>query len=330
MKYAKILKPNHLVVEDGPVPEPGAGEALIRVMASGVCGTDLHIFRGSYLGNYPVIPGHEFSGVVERLGTGVRRLRPGDRVAVEPNISCNNCVHCLNNRQNFCLHWQAIGVARPGAMAQYVTAPENAVFDIGDASFEAGSFVEPLSCVLHGLQKANIPMGAKVAIIGAGPIGVLLLRAIRLTGAAHVTVADRAASRAAFAERCGADASFTDVERLCSDAYDAVIDASGSPEVLPRTLDWARHGGTLLWFGVPPADAKIHLEPFVVFRKGLSIHSSFTSVRNSHQAVDLLRSRRIEVEALVSHRLPLEELQRGIELIEKGKNVRKVLVLPNG
>lgn len=330
MKYAKILEPNHLVVEHGPVPEPATGEILIRVMASGICGTDLHIFRGSYLGNYPVIPGHEFAGVVERLGAGVRRFRPGDRVAVEPNVSCNNCVNCLNNRQNFCLNWQAIGVTRPGAMAQYVTAPENAVFDLGDVSFEAGSFVEPLSCVLHGLENARIAPGAKVAIVGAGPIGLLLLKTIRLAGAAEVTVVDRVASRTDLARQCGADICLDGTDCLRQDAYDVVVDASGSVEVLPGTLDWARHGGTLLWFGVPPSGATISIEPFKVFRKELNIHSAFTSVRNSHQAVDLLRSGRITVEDLVSHGLPLDELERGIELIEKGDHIGKVLILPNG
>lgn len=330
MKQAKIIEPNRLVIEEGPTPKPSPGEVLIKVMASGICGTDLHIFRGSYLGLYPVVPGHEFAGLIVELGEGVSRFKPGDRVAVEPNLSCNNCVNCLNNRQNFCLNWQAIGIARPGAMAQFVTAPENAVFDLGDVSFEAGSFVEPLSCVLHGLENAKIEMGANVAIIGAGPIGLLLLKAVRLAGAAKVTVADRAPSRVELARRCGADVCLTDTGQLQQNAYDAVVDASGSLQVLPGTLDWARHGGTLLWFGVPPSGATINLEPFKVFRKELSIHSAFTSVRNSHQAVDLLRSGRIAVEDLVSHKLPLDELEPGIELIEKGDRVGKVLILPNG
>ena len=123
MKAAVILQPNHIETQEVPLPEPGAGEVLIKVMASGICGTDIHIFRGEYLGSYPVIPGHEFAGVIEKAGAAVTRFHVGDRVAVEPNIACDNCLNCLNNRHNFCLNWQAVGVTRPGGMAQYVTAP---------------------------------------------------------------------------------------------------------------------------------------------------------------------------------------------------------------
>ncbi len=332
MRYAKVSQPRDLRIETGPVPEPGAGEVLIRVAASGICGTDLHILQGTYMGQYPVVPGHEFSGVIERTGAGVSRFRAGDRVAVEPNIACDNCWHCLNNRQNFCLHWQGIGVtvARPGAMAQYVTAPERAVFDIGGLSFEEGAFMEPLSCVLHGLQRAEVPLGAHVAIIGAGPIGILLLRAIRSSGGARLTVVERNPSRAAFACASGAEACFAEPDRLEEDRYDVVVDASGSIAAMRQTLRFVRHGGTLLWFGVPPAGQTMEIEPFVIFRKGLKVLSSFTSVRNSYQALDMLQAGRIEVRDIVSHRLPLEELGRGIEMIEKGEDgVRKVLILPN-
>ncbi|MEI7845382.1 MAG: alcohol dehydrogenase catalytic domain-containing protein, partial [Chloroflexota bacterium] len=113
MKSIVIQKPNEISLVERDIPEPGLGELLIKVMASGICGTDLHIFRGEYLGQYPVIPGHEFSGVVMSTGRLVARFRQGDRVAVEPNIACDNCINCLNNRQNFCLNWQAVGVTLP-------------------------------------------------------------------------------------------------------------------------------------------------------------------------------------------------------------------------
>ena len=136
MQTIIIPKPREIQRIEREIPEPGPGEVLIQVMASGICGTDIHIFNGEYLGAYPVIPGHEFSGVVVSTGALITRFKVGDRVAVEPNIACDNCIHCLNNRQNFCLNWQAIGVTLPGGMAQYVTAPEKAVFSIGDLPFE--------------------------------------------------------------------------------------------------------------------------------------------------------------------------------------------------
>jgi D-arabinitol dehydrogenase (NADP+) len=330
MKAAVILQPKRIETQNKPLPEPAPGELLVRVMASGICGTDVHIFQGEYLGSYPIIPGHEFAGIVEQVGSAVTRFKAGDRVAVEPNLPCDNCVNCLNNRHNFCLNWQAVGVTRPGGMAQYVSVPEKAVFDIGDLPFEQGAFMEPLSCVLHGLERLDLAVAAKVVILGAGPIGLLLLQGLRLQGAAEVVV-DKNPDRAALAQSLGADRSLTNLDDLERDAYDAVVDATGAVAVMSRTLDFVRPGGKILLFGVPPAGAMMTVEAFPIFRKGLTILSSFTSLRNSYQALGLLKSRRVLVEKLISHRLSLEELQRGIELIEKGsEQVCKVMILPNG
>lgn len=331
MRAAKIEQPGAMRVVEIPCPQPAAGEVLIRVMASGICGTDVHIFRGEYLGGYPVIPGHEFSGVVEAVGAGVTRVQPGDRVAVEPNIACDACEACLNNRQNFCLNWQAVGVTRPGAMAQYTTAPEKCVFAIGDLSFEQAAFVEPLSCVLHGLERLAPEMADRALVLGAGPIGCLLLQGVQAQGATRVTVVDKNPARLAFAGQFGAPELFADLQQVPRDAYDVVIDATGAIPVMQRAPDFARPGGKVLLFGVPPSGKDLCVDAFQVFRKGLTLLSSYTSVRNSYQAVDMLRSGRIQVDALVSHRLPLEELERGIHLIEQGADgVKKVQILPNG
>ena len=330
MKAARITQPNQMEIVDLPTPEPAGDELLIQVMACGICGTDIHIYRGEYLGAYPVIPGHEFSGVVAAVGNQVTRFAPGDRVAVEPNIACDNCANCLNNRQNFCLNWQAVGVTRPGGMAQYVIAPEKATFAIGDLPFEQGAFMEPLSCVLHGMQRAQAELAGKVAILGAGPIGNLLLQVARLQGAAEITVVEKNTARAVYARACGADILRASLDELHADTYDLVIDATGSIPVMARALEFARHGGKVLWFGVPPSGRPMEIEPFVVFRKGLTILSSFTSVRNSYQALGLLKSRRVSVTGLVSHALPLEQLPHGIAIIEGGlENVKKVIIVPH-
>jgi D-arabinitol dehydrogenase (NADP+) len=329
MKSLKIFEPGRAAVIEVPVPSPTGDDVLIRVIASGICGTDIHILRGEYLGGYPVIPGHEFAGEVASIGPMVSHFKPGDRVAIEPNISCNNCFNCLNNRQNFCLNWQAIGVSRPGGMAEYVLAPENAVFSIGDLPFESGAFVEPLSCVLHGIERVRIHLADRIAILGAGPIGNLLLQVSRLQGAGHITVVDKNVARAAFAAETGADQVFTDVENLEKDSYDVVIDATGYIPIMQRTVEYARYGGTILLFGVPPSGKPMTVEAFQIFRKGLTILSSFTSVRNSYQAVALLQSGQVDVSHLVSHKLSLEGFTHGVELIEQGlENVKKVILLP--
>ena len=329
MKAAQISQPGSFKVIDLPRPEPEGDEVLIRVKASGICGTDVHIFRGEYLGDYPVIPGHEFAGVVEAVGPRVTRYKPGDRVAVEPNIACDNCENCLNNRQNFCLNWQAVGVSRPGGMAQYTMAPEKAVFDIGELPFEQAAFMEPLSCVLHGMERLGLELASRVAVLGAGPIGLLLLQIARLQSASEVTVVDKNSFRVETAQQLGASRGLTSLDELETDRFDAVIDATGAVAVMQRTLDFARPGGKILLFGVPPSGQELCVEAFKIFRKGLTVLSSFTSVRNSYQAVDLLRTGRVKVDGLVSHRLPLEGFAHGIEVIEGGlENVKKVMIVP--
>lgn len=329
MKAAVIQEPNRIVIQDLPIPEPGPDEVQIRVKASGICGTDLHIFHGEYLGDYPVVPGHELSGVVTQVGSDVTRFQVGDRVAVEPNIVCNNCVPCLNNRQNFCDNWQAVGVTRLGGMAEYTTAPEENTFSIGDLSFEQGALVEPLSCVLHGSSRLAISMADRVLILGAGPIGLLILQVIRLQGAGEVVVVDRNRSRAAQAENLGADRIVYDLDTLAPDSFDAVVDATGVLAVMNRTVEFVRHGGKVLLFGVPPAEGNFSVNAFTIFRKGLTILSSYTSLRNSLQAIRLLEKNLVNGDAVISHRLPLEDFEKGIGYIEQGVDgVMKVLMVP--
>ncbi len=333
MKALIIDEPGKARVAEVPRPVPGPGEVLIKVDRCGICGTDVHIFRGEYLGSYPVTPGHEFAGEVVALGPGVASFVLGDRVAVEPNISCDACPACLSNRQNFCEHWQAVGVTLPGGMAEFVLAPAKAVFGIGDLAYAAGAFVEPLSCVLHGMQKAKPELADEILIVGAGPIGILLLKTALAMGASGLVVADRAPARLALAAAEGGRVTTTlaSIDDIPKDRFDLVIDATGVPAIMGRTTEWARPGGRILLFGVPPSGARLSMDAFAVFRKGLAFTASYTSVRNSIQAVRMLRSGRIDVSALVSHELPLERFAEGVQMIERGaEGVLKILMAPGG
>lgn len=329
MKALVIEKPGVARVQTVPVAPVGERDVRVKIKVSGICGTDVHIFRGEYLGGYPVIPGHEFAGIVEETGSKVTRFKVGDHVSVEPNISCDNCAACLSNRQNFCERWKGIGVTLSGGMAEYVVVPEKAVFNIGTLPFLSGSFVEPLSCVLHGVERARFKLADRVLILGAGPIGILLSKVIQLQGASEITQVDLNKSRLELAKKSGAAKVCASLDELPRDAFDVVVDASGSTFLMERALDFARKGGTVLWFGVPRRDAKLALPAFPVFEKGLILLSSYTSVRNSIQAVSLLESGKIDVTSLISHQLPLEDFAKGVETIEKGiEGVLKVVILP--
>ena len=329
MRALVIEKPGLATVKTVPVPPVTDNDVKIRVIASGICGTDIHIYRGEYLGTYPVIPGHEFSGVVEEVGKNVTRFKIGDHVAIEPNISCDNCNSCLNNRQNFCEHWNGVGVTLPGGMAEYAVVPEKATFPIGNMPFETGTFVEPLSCVLYGVERTRFRIADSVLILGAGPIGLLLSQAIQLQGASTITQVDRNEKRLELAKECGATRVENSLDSLQEDAYDVVVDASGATFLMEQSIRFVRKGGTILLFGVPNKNARLCLPAFTIFEKGLYILSSFTSVRNSTQATALLETGRIDVSKLVSHQLPLEDFARGIDILEKGsEGVLKVLIKP--
>jgi len=328
MKALVIEKPGTAKVQSVPVAPVGDHDIRIKVKVSGICGTDVHIFRGEYLGSYPVIPGHEFSGIVEEVGDKVTRLKVGDHVAVEPNISCDNCHSCLGNRQNFCERWSAVGVTRPGGMAEFAVVPEKAAFNIGGLSFLSGAFVEPLSCVLHGVERTPFKSADRVLIFGAGPIGILLSKVIQLQGACEITQVDLIKTRLELAKKNGANNVFTSFDELKKNYFDVVVDATGSISVMEKTLDYVRKGGSVLLFGVPKRDAIMQLPAFTIFEKGLHLLSSFTSVRNSIQAVALLEQK-VDISSLVSHQLPLESFERGVEIIEKGLDgVLKVVILP--
>ncbi len=329
MKALSIGKPGLSEVITRKRSEAGTGQIVIEVACCGVCGTDVHIFRGEYLGDYPIIPGHEFAGTVVEVGPGVSRFHVGDRVAVEPNLSCGRCEACLNNRQNFCENWQGIGVTLPGGMAEYVVSPEAAAFEIGALPFETAAFMEPLSCVLHGVNKLVLPPGSRVAVLGAGPIGIQLVRTLRALGAGRITVVDRSQDRLAFAKGDGVDETCPDASELPRDHFDCVVEATGVPALVPVALNCARPGGEVLLFGVSPQDSTSEIEPFQLFRKGISLHGSYTSLRNSYQALELLSTGQVRVDDLISHTLPLTEFEHGVSLIEKGvESVMKVMMVP--
>jgi 2-desacetyl-2-hydroxyethyl bacteriochlorophyllide A dehydrogenase len=331
MKAARINQPGQAVVTAVAEPEPGPDEVLIEVAAAGICGTDLHIFHGEYEAKYPLIPGHEFSGTVVAVGVGVERYRPGDRVTADPNIPCNRCPACQRNEPNQCERLAAIGVTRNGAFAQYVTAPEGNVFPIGDLSFAQAALVEPLACVVWGLKRVQIQPGDSAVIFGAGPMGCLILQAVRHSGAAKVIVTDTVPWRLEQAAQLGATETILAdskqdqrLRALSPRGYDVVIEVTGVPKVFEQSITYARPRGKLWMFGVPPRDSRVTIMPYDIFRKDLSIIGSFAVNRTFQESIALIQSGAVQVESLISHRLPLDRFCDGLELAEHDPKRMKV------
>lgn len=229
-----------------------------------------------------MVPGHEFAGIVVKTGKHLKHFHEGQRIAADPNLSCGRCAFCKENAQNFCEDFQAIGVTRNGAFAEYVSVPEAAAFDVGGLSFTSAALIEPLACVVYGQERARPDLGGHVLIFGAGPIGLLHMQLAKRNGAATVTMVDIRPERLDIARVLGAD--FTaaageeggqELRRLHPDGFHLVIDSSGVASVVEEAVALVRNGGTLLLFGVCPPDARIAVSPYEIYKRDLRLVGSF-------------------------------------------------------
>ncbi len=323
MKAAFITAPNNTTVMSAPEPQVGPNDVLIKVQAAGICGTDVHILKGEYEAKYPLIPGHEFSGEVAAVGADVANFRVGDRVTADPNTPCNRCYFCQRNEPNQCRDLGAIGVTRNGAFAEYVVAPEGNVFAIGNMAYKAAALIEPLACVVWGLKQVEIQAGDSVVIFGAGPMGCLLVQAVKRAGAARIVMVDQNTQRLKLAEQLGTteivvaddqlDRKLFDLEHF---GYDVVVDATGVPAVIQAMFAYAKPRAKVWIFGVAPAGARIEVVPYDIFRNDIKVIGSFAVNRTFPQSIALIQSGAIQVEPLISHQLPLDDFARGMELVQ--------------
>jgi 2-desacetyl-2-hydroxyethyl bacteriochlorophyllide A dehydrogenase len=331
MKAARIERPGQAIVTSAAEPTVGADDVLIKVHAAGICGTDLHIFKGEYEAEYPIIPGHEFSGEVVAVGANVVNFKVGDRVTADPNIPCNRCSYCQRNEPNQCKNLRAIGVTRSGAFAEYVAAPEGNVFSIGDMTYGAAALIEPLACVVWGIKRVDVQAGDTALVFGAGPMGILVAQSLKQAGAVKVVVTDVVAWRLQMAEQLGATHTVTADNQQASklkaiepEGYDIVVDATGIPAVLEGTFQYTKPRGKVWVFGVTPQGSYVKFPSYEVFRKDLQIIGSFAVNRTFPQSIALIQSGAIKVEPLISHQLPLEDFSKGLELAEKDPKRVKV------
>lgn len=333
MKAFVINQPLDAGVYEVEKPVPAADEVLVKVKAAGFCGTDIHTYKGEHPTTYPVIPGHEFSGVVETCGALVTRFHPGDPVIADPNIFCENCPACKSNHQIHCENIQVIGNTRNGAFAEYVTVPERCLFASGSLDFVIGAMAEPLSCCINSHNKYDIPIGARALILGAGTIGLMQLMLCKRRGAANVTVIDVKADQLAMAEKLGADRvvlSDAGIEKkllgLCPGGFDLVIDATGVPRVVEMGIRLVAATGTFVAFGACPPDSQITVNPFDVYYKDLRILGSYALQKNMGQAIRMLCEGGLDLSPLVGQRITLEDMPRVFDDFVHGRTHNKIIV----
>lgn len=328
MKALVISGRGEMAVKDVAAPQPLPDEVLIKVMASGICGTDIHILEGGFPVAYPVIPGHEFSGEVVAVGDKCTRIKVGDRVAVEPNVPCNNCPECLRGEHHYCRNMAVPGVNRPGGFAEFVAVREYGVFSIGDLGFADGALVEPLSCVIHAIERLAPQLGDRALVMGAGPIGLMLGRLIKARGALQVDYLEQLDERRAYAAKEGVGAVFAGLDEVPEKAYECVLDATGVSALVSAAVNrFARLRGKVLVFGVPKPDGEIRVNHFKMFREEIQIITSFTSLKNSMQAIDLMKAGVIRVDDIVGDTIALSDAPEFFHRMKNGDGkLRKVTV----
>jgi len=329
MLAARLYGPGDMRIEPVPRPgKPGEGEVLLRVTAVGVCGSDLHTYTEGRIGDTvvrsPLILGHEFAGVVEAVGPGVDDLSPGDRVAVDPAIPCHRCEFCLEGNPNLCKSLRFVGLwPDDGALCEYMILPALNCFHLPDAVNDVeGVMLEPLGIAIHAVDLAKLQVARSVAVIGAGTIGLLIIRLAQLSGAFPILATERLPHRIEAARRYGADI-VVDVRdadpveavmKATNDrGVDVAIEAAWADETITQAVQMAKRGGRVVLVGIPAGD-DLYMPHSVARRKGLTIKLSRRMKHTYPRAIQLAETGRVDLTELVTHRFSLEQAPEAFAL----------------
>lgn len=318
------------LLERVPDPECLPDEVVLKVASSGICGTDLHIYKGEYIADFPLIPGHEFSGTIVEVGRNITHLKVGDRVTADPNVFCGYCEFCRNEQANHCLNWRGMGVNRNGSFAEYIAVPARNCYFVPDSLTDRqAAFIEPLACVAYAARRLRVWPADKVLIFGAGPMGLLLLQALRHSGASQVVVVEKNPERLTLARQMGAAATVSvgsdqaqALQELAPHGFNVVIDATGVPAVIERAFDYLAPRGQYLQFGVTPTDAQVQINPYKFFKNDWIMLGSFAVCYSFKPAIDWLANGVIDIEPLVSHTASLADFGSVFDLFGHGQTLK--------
>lgn len=337
MKAVVFPEPNKVEIRDVERPEPGPGEALVKVEASTICGSDLKILKGEYDATpFPHIPGHEFAGEVVEVGAGVERLVPGDRVGNEPHVGCGECQPCMEGLYNLCEHYgdtdrghAHIGFTTDGGLARYVAVDTRALHELRDGmSWEEGAFCENAGVALWAIERAGLNGGDDVVVIGPGAIGHVAVQIARRQGADTVILTGTREERLAPAEELGADYAVNvhEVDDVVNhvvqlndgDPPDLAIELAGSESAATQAVEMVKRGGDVVLAGStsPGRKLEVDLREIVVGHK--QIHGSVANPKwICERGYDMIARGQIEVDPLVTHGFALSEFGDALTAFEE-------------
>ncbi|WP_242334814.1 MULTISPECIES: L-threonine 3-dehydrogenase [unclassified Anaeromyxobacter] len=325
------------MVQDAPVPEVGVHDVRIRVRKSAICGTDVHIYNWDEWSQrtvpVPMIVGHEYVGVVDAVGAEIEAFKPGDRVSGEGHVTCGFCRNCRAGRRHLCRHTVGVGVNRPGSFAEYVVIPASNVYRIpDDIPDEVAAIFDPYGNATHTALSFDL-VGEDVLVTGAGPIGVMAVAIARHVGARHVVVTDVNDYRLELARKMGATRAVNvareDLRGVMKDlgmkeGFDVGLEMSGNGRAFRQMLEVMNHGARLALLGIMPGEEAIDWSQ-VVF-KGLVLKGIYgrEMFETWYKMVAMLQSG-LDISPVVTHRFPIDEFQRGFDVMRSGQSGKVVL-----
>jgi L-iditol 2-dehydrogenase len=339
MRAAVYYNNKDIRVESMPVPKTADDELLVRIESSGICGSD--VMEWYRLKKAPLVLGHEIAGVVAKAGRRIRSFKEGDRVTVSHHVPCNTCRYCLAGRYSLCDTLRSTNFD-PGGFCEYVRVPAinvaRGTFIIPDeVSFDEGTFIEPLACVLRGLRAARFKPGSSVLVLGSGIAGLLFIKALAALGAGTIVSTDIDDHRLSAARHSGADAVLKAKDavpqRLAplngGRLFDLVVTCAGAASVVEQAFRSVDRGGTVLLFAPHEPGTTVPLPLSEIWRDQITIVATYAGPPvDTAQAIEILRAHRIEVNDMITHRLPLAETPRGFRLVTEGKKSIKVIIKP--
>ena len=310
-------------------------EVLLKVEAASICGTDIHILEvpPGHPATKGVILGHEYTAKVLEVGGDITHLKEGDRVVIDPNITCGYCEYCRLGLPNTCVNMTTLGIFIDGGFAQCNLAPAKALHKISSSlPEEEACLAEPLSCVINGAQKVKLQPGESVVVLGAGPIGLLFTLLFKSAGAGKIIVAEVNKFRSEFALKSGADLvvdpTSENLEKIVKEktglGADVVVDAVGS--LFAQTLGLVRNGGSILLFGMNEK-ARGEIKQYDITRREIKVLGTFIANATFPPAVKMLENKVLEIKGLITHQFPLSKIKEGVELMRKGEAI-KVIIKP--
>ena len=326
MRAAVLVEPKRFEIQLRPRPEPKAEEVLVKIERVGICGTDLHIFNGHYAADkLPLVPGHEFVGLVAETGAQAKRFKAGQRVVVDINVGCGSCYWCRRNEILSCPDMQQIGISRDGAFAEYLVVPARLVIPVPEQmATAAAALTEPVACVVRAARKAKMGLANSVVILGAGPIGNLHVQMMRLLGAAPIIVFELSDMRCQMARDVGADVAISDPAKLHDTVLamtdgrgaDFVIESVGAQSLYMDAFKLIRRGGHVAFFGLTGAGATVPVDIVQTILREDSVKGSVAGMgEDMHDALTLLAHGRFNTARFTEATYALDVIQQAFETV---------------